>query len=114
MGYGRDRRRRVWLRAVGGVLGAAAIGAAVWAAAAVGSAGAASPIKIGILSDCAGPFGGQYNADIGGAEAAFAQFAGAKLNNPNDPSRGFTGGSGARASAGGLWPGGSPVSSPSQ
>jgi branched-chain amino acid transport system substrate-binding protein len=78
---------------VGGVLGAAAIGAAVWAAAAVGSAGAASPIKIAILSDCAGPFGNQYNADIGGAEAAFAQFAGAKLNNPNDPSRGFTGGS---------------------
>jgi branched-chain amino acid transport system substrate-binding protein len=66
---------------------------AILAATAFGKSGAASPIKIAILSDCKGAFGNQYNADIGGAEAAFAQFAGAKLNNPSDPSKGFTGGS---------------------
>jgi branched-chain amino acid transport system substrate-binding protein len=92
MTYVRQRVRRV--RPVVGlsVLAAAAAVAAVLASAALGGA-RATPINIAILSDCKGPFGNQYNADIGGAEAAFAQFAGSKLVNPSDPSKGFTGGS---------------------
>jgi branched-chain amino acid transport system substrate-binding protein len=92
MTYVRERGRRAWPKVGFGVLAAAAVTAAWLASSAWGTA-AATPIKIAILSDCAGPFGNQYNADIGGAEAAFAQFAGAKLTNPADPSKGFTGGS---------------------
>jgi branched-chain amino acid transport system substrate-binding protein len=66
------------------------------AAAAVATAStsstSASPIKIGILSDCQGAFGAQYAADIGGAIAAFVQYAGAKPVNKNDPTKGMTGG----------------------
>ena len=65
--------------------------AAAVATASSGSASAA-PIKIGILSDCQGAFGAQYAADIGGAIAAFDQFAGAKPVNANDPTKGMTGG----------------------
>jgi branched-chain amino acid transport system substrate-binding protein len=92
MTYVRERGRRIRPLAGIGVLAMAAAIAAVLASAAMGGA-AASPIKIAILSDCQGPFGNQYNADVGGAEAAFAQFAGSKLVNPSDPSKGFTGGS---------------------
>lgn len=56
------------------------------------SSSSASPIKIGILSDCQGAFGAQYAADIGGAIAAFTQYAGAKPKNANDPTKGMTGG----------------------
>src|SRR5581483_6905420 len=58
-----------------------------------GTAGkSASPIKIGILTDCQGAFGAFYDDDIAGAEAAFALYAGAKPKNPNKPSAGITGG----------------------
>jgi branched-chain amino acid transport system substrate-binding protein len=91
MTYVRERAGRIWLRAGFGLLAAAAVSTAILASAASGRV-TATPIKIAILSDCQGPFGNQYNADIGGAEAAFAQFAGAHLNNPADPSKGFSGG----------------------
>jgi branched-chain amino acid transport system substrate-binding protein len=52
----------------------------------------ATPIKIAILSDCKGAFGAFYDSDIGGAIAAFSQFAGAKPKDPNKPSAGMTGG----------------------
>jgi len=61
-------------------------------ASAATSSSTASPIKIGILSDCQGAFGAQYAADIGGAIAAFTQYAGAKPVNKNDPTKGMTGG----------------------
>ena len=51
------------------------------------------PIKIGILSDCKGAFGAFHEQDIGGAIAAFAEYAGAKPKDPNKPSAGMTGGS---------------------
>ncbi len=54
--------------------------------------GKGSPIKLAILSDCQGAFGVNYEQDIGGAEVALAQFAGAKPKNPNKPSAGITGG----------------------
>jgi branched-chain amino acid transport system substrate-binding protein len=91
MTYVRKRGRRLWLPAGLGVLAALFALAAVFASSAVGKT-SASPIKIGVLSDCKGPFGNQYDADIGGTLAAFIQFAGAKAKNPNKPSAGITGG----------------------
>jgi branched-chain amino acid transport system substrate-binding protein len=73
------------------VAGLAAVVAAA-ATMATASTKAAAPIKIGILSDCQGAFGAQYNADIGGAIAAFVQYAGAKPKDPNNPSKGMIGG----------------------
>jgi len=59
-----------------------------------GKAGAsATPIKIGILSDCQGDFGSFYNQDLAGSIAAFVEFTGAKAKNPNNPSAGMVGGS---------------------
>jgi len=76
-----------------GAVGVAVLTLAVTVAvASTGSSNAAAPIKIGILSDCQGAFGAQYSADIGGAIAAFVQYAGAKPVNPNDPTKGMTGG----------------------
>ena len=53
----------------------------------------ATPIKIGILSDCKGAFGAFHEQDLGGAIAAFAEYAGAKPKDPSKPSAGMTGGS---------------------
>jgi len=71
----------------------AVVAAGTTAALASSGSTSAGPIKIGILSDCKGPFGNQYNADIGGALAAFSQYAGARPKNPNNPSAGLVGGS---------------------
>jgi branched-chain amino acid transport system substrate-binding protein len=91
--YVRKRGRRFWLPAGLGLLGVAAVVTAVIAGSAAGGTSASSPIRIGILSNCQGPFGNQYNADIGGAITAFDQFAGAKPKNPNNPQAGMVGGS---------------------
>lgn len=48
------------------------------------------PIKIAILSDCEGAFGSWYEADIGGAQAAFNKFAGGQPAGEK-PSDGMTG-----------------------
>ncbi len=93
MTYVRKRGRRLWLPAGLGVFATVAALSAVFAVGAFGKTAAATPIKIGILSDCQGAFGNQYDADIGGAIAAFVQYAGAKPKNPNKPSAGMTGGS---------------------
>jgi branched-chain amino acid transport system substrate-binding protein len=69
------------------------VAGAAGATAALASSSAPAAIKIGILSDCKGPFGNQYNADIGGALTAFSQYAGAKPKDPNNPSAGMVGGS---------------------
>ncbi len=70
----------------------AVLAAATVAMASSSGNSAASPIKIGILSDCQGAFGAQYDADLGGAIAAFVQYAGAKAKDATDPSKGMTGG----------------------
>ena len=49
-----------------------------------------TPIRVAILSDCEGAFGAFYEADIGGAQAAFAQFAGGKPTSRTKPSAGMT------------------------
>jgi branched-chain amino acid transport system substrate-binding protein len=48
-------------------------------------------IRVAIMTDCKGAFGFGYELDIGGAQAAFAQFAGGKPKNKNKPSAGMTG-----------------------
>jgi branched-chain amino acid transport system substrate-binding protein len=53
---------------------------------------AATPIKIGILSDCKGEFAAFHGADVGGAIMAFVQLTGATVVNKNDPIKGMKGG----------------------
>ena len=43
------------------------------------------------MTDCKGAFAFGYEFDIGGAQAAFAQYAGGKVKNKNKPSAGMTG-----------------------
>ena len=40
--------------------------------------GAAPEVRVAIMTDCKGAFGFGYEPDIGGAQAAFAQYAGGK------------------------------------
>jgi len=48
-------------------------------------------VKVAIMADCKGAFGFAYELDIGGAQTAFAQFAGGKTKNKKKPSAGMTG-----------------------
>jgi branched-chain amino acid transport system substrate-binding protein len=48
-------------------------------------------VRVAIMTDCKGGFGFGYELDIGGAQAAFAQYAGGKVKNKNKPSAGMTG-----------------------
>jgi branched-chain amino acid transport system substrate-binding protein len=50
-----------------------------------------SVVKVAIMTDCKGAFGFGYEPDIGGAEAAFAKYAGGKPVNKDKPSAGMTG-----------------------
>ena len=51
----------------------------------------AKVVKLAIMTDCKGAFGFGYEPDIGGAQAAFAQFAGGKPVDNKKPSAGMTG-----------------------
>jgi branched-chain amino acid transport system substrate-binding protein len=51
----------------------------------------ATTVRVAIMTDCKGAFGFGYEPDIGGAQAAFAQFAGGKVKNKKKPSAGMTG-----------------------
>src|SRR5438093_5557017 len=51
----------------------------------------AGVVKLAIMTDCKGAFGFGYEPDIGGAQAAFAQFAHGKPKNNKKPSAGMTG-----------------------
>jgi branched-chain amino acid transport system substrate-binding protein len=81
--------RAQWLRTALPLL-VAGFGAMSWGAA--GHA-VATPIKVAILSDCKGAFGAFHEQDLGGAIAAFSEYAGARPKDPNKPSAGMTGGS---------------------
>jgi branched-chain amino acid transport system substrate-binding protein len=48
-------------------------------------------VKVAIMTDCKGAFAFGYEPDIGGAQAAFAQYAGGKVKNKKKPSAGMTG-----------------------
>jgi branched-chain amino acid transport system substrate-binding protein len=51
----------------------------------------ANEVRVAIMTDCKGAFASGYEPDIGGAQAAFAQYAGGKPKNKNKPSAGMTG-----------------------
>src|SRR5437879_6620551 len=68
----------------------AATGLAIGISAALG-ASKAGVVRVAIMTDCKGAFGFGYEPDIGGAEAAFATYAGGKAVNPKKPSAGMNG-----------------------
>lgn len=72
---GVPKRRRLWLLA--GFVGAGGCAVAVLAAGTL-AAGSATPIKIGILSTCQGPFAPFYPETTAGARTALIQLTGAK------------------------------------
>ena len=49
-----------------------------------------SAIKLAILSDCEGAFGAFHDRDVAGVVTAFAEHAGATVNDRNDPQAGFS------------------------
>ena len=53
----------------------------------------ASVIKVAVLSDCQGAFGSFDGQDLAGVVSAMSEYAGAKPKDPNDPRKGWTGGS---------------------
>jgi branched-chain amino acid transport system substrate-binding protein len=79
---------RSWKTAA--VVVAACAAVAVWATGSL-AASHAKVVKLAIMTDCKGAFGFGYEPDIGGAQAAFAQFAGGKPVNNKKPSAGMTG-----------------------
>jgi branched-chain amino acid transport system substrate-binding protein len=81
------RRRRLIPFAV-----LAALTAAIAASAATARS-TATPIKVAVLSDCQGAFGSFDGQDLAGVVSAMSEYAGAKPVNPNDPRKGWTGGS---------------------
>lgn len=50
----------------------------------------ANEVRVAIMTDCKGAFAFGYELDIGGAQAAFAQYAGGKPKNKKKPSAGMT------------------------
>jgi branched-chain amino acid transport system substrate-binding protein len=84
----RRLKLRSWKTAV--VVLAASAAVAVWATGSL-AASHAKVVKLAIMTDCKGAFGFGYEPDIGGAQAAFAKYAGGKAKNPKKPSAGMTG-----------------------
>jgi branched-chain amino acid transport system substrate-binding protein len=73
-------------------LAALAAGGSIAASVSLGaSSAAANEIRVAIMTDCKGAFGFGYEPDIGGAQAALAQYAGGKPKNKKKPSAGMTG-----------------------
>ena len=48
-------------------------------------------VKVAIMTDCKGGFGFGYEPDIGGAQAALANYAHGKVQDPKKPSAGMSG-----------------------
>jgi len=55
------------------------------------AASEAREVRVAIMTDCKGAFAAHYENDIGGAQAAFAQYAGGKPKSRAKPSAGMTG-----------------------
>ena len=55
------------------------------------AASKAAVVKVAIMTDCKGAFGFAKELDIGGAQAAFANYAHGKVKDPKKPSAGMTG-----------------------
>src|SRR6478736_5713508 len=74
-------------------LAAAVLVAAALLAAAATARTSATPIKVGVLSDCQGAFGSFDNQDLAGVVTAVTQFAGGHPRNRNNPRAGWAGAS---------------------
>src|SRR5215207_2476124 len=86
----KQRSRKLWLPlAALAVMGL--IATSVSMAAGPDRSAAAGEIRVAIMTDCKGAFGFGYESDIGGAQAALAQYAGGKAKNAKKPSAGMTG-----------------------
>jgi branched-chain amino acid transport system substrate-binding protein len=79
---------RSWRTAAVMVVASAVV--AVWATGSTASSHARA-VRVAIMTDCKGAFAFGYEFDIGGAQAAFAQYAHGKAKNKNKPSAGMTG-----------------------
>src|SRR4029078_6656972 len=79
---------RSWRTAA--VLVVASVGVAVWATGSNASPHAKA-VRVAIMTDCKGAFAFGYDYDIGGAQAAFAQFAHGVTKSHAKPSAGMTG-----------------------
>ena len=55
------------------------------------AASKAKTVRVAIMTDCKGGFGFGYEPDIGGAQAALANYAHGKVKDPKKPSAGMTG-----------------------
>src|SRR6478736_3348061 len=55
------------------------------------AASSAKTVRVAIMTDCKGGFGFGYEPDIGGAQAALANYAHGKVKDPKKPSAGMTG-----------------------
>ena len=69
-----------------------AVGATVITSGALAENSQGKTVNIAIMTDCKGAFAFGYEPDIGGAQAALSQYAGAKPKNKKKPSAGITGG----------------------
>ena len=70
------------------------LGVVMIVAAALVSTSLAAPareVRVAIMTDCKGAFGFGYEPDIGGAQAALANYAHGKVVDPKKPSKGMTG-----------------------
>src|SRR5256714_10857450 len=74
-------------------LAALAVLTAAIAASAATARTSATPIKVAVLSDCQGAFGSFDGQDLAGVVAAMSEYAGAKPVDPNNPRKGWKGGS---------------------
>ena len=70
-------------------LAALALGTSLLATSALGASGGA--VKVAVVTDCKGAFGGAYEVGAAGANIALAQFAGGKVKNNKKPSAGISG-----------------------
>jgi branched-chain amino acid transport system substrate-binding protein len=68
-----------------------AIAGTVATSGAIGATTQPKEVRLAIMTDCKGAFAFGYELDIGGAQAAFAQFAGGVPKNKSKPSAGMTG-----------------------
>src|SRR4029077_16596510 len=84
---------RLWGRGWKLALPILGVGLVAAMAAASTFAASATPIKVAVLSDCEGAFGAFDGQDLAGVVSAMSEDAGAKPVKPNDPRKGWTGGS---------------------
>ena len=84
--------RRLTLRSwkTAAVLVVASAAVAVWATGSL-AASHAKTVRVAIMTDCKGAFAFGYDFDIGGAQGAFARYAGGKTKSNAKPSAGMTG-----------------------